>query len=310
MDHIIPIKAAFDAYSNRGGVYIKAGDYSVTDILNPPRIIHLRNRHKDELPPQSVEELLKAFQGNAWHSFLERQLRAASNKEEWRNKFLIESKFWELVNERKISGKLDCYYVPDKALYDFKVTSTYKAVFGDFDDWETQLNCYAWFLGKCKFPVETIRIVCIHPDWKKFEMMRDHKYPREPIHEIQLKVWDKETQTRTVTERITSLKDSENLSDNDLPFCTDSDMWLKAPVYALWEPGKQRASRVLATQEEMDKYIAHRAEKGKPVDPAHWIQVRLGERTRCDGYCQVSTFCNQYAEYCMEQMAGGADEEM
>ena len=304
MENIIPIKAAFDAYSNWGGVYIKAGDYSVTDILNPPRVVHLRNRHKHELPQQTIMQLLKAFQGNAWHAFLEKQLRAANHKPEWRDQFLIEAKFWELIEGRKISGKLDTYYLPEKTLYDYKVTSIYKAIFGDYEDWETQLNVYAWFLNRCKFPVDKIRIICIHPEWKEFEMMKDPRYPRQPIHEIELNVWPTDLQTGEVTKRIVTLRDTETLSDDDLPECTPADMWLKDSTFALMEPGKKRATRVLSSMDEMTRYIDYRASKGTPIDPNYKIVEREAERTRCDTYCEVSGFCNQDAEYRINKEMG------
>ena len=300
MDNIVPIVAAFDAYANWDGLYIKGGHYSVTDLLNPPRIVQLLKRYKDKLPPQGIEDMVATFQGNAWHAFFEKNLRAAASKPEWRNRFLVESKFWERVEGRKITGKLDCYDALTKTLYDFKVTSTFKAIFGDYTDWEIQLNAYAWFLKMNNFEVERIHIVCIHPAWNKFEMMRDPKYPRKQIHEIPLRVWPFEEQEEFIKARVRAMRDSETAPDDELPECTDKDMWVKVTKVAIMEPGKKKATRLADSEEDALEYIRWREEQGKPIKD-YTLDKREGERTRCLNYCRVSEFCNQHMEYLMER---------
>jgi len=300
MDNIIPIRAAFDAYSNWGGLYIRGGNYSVTELLDAPRIIHLKNRHKDELPLQRVTDMLSAFQGNAWHLMLDKYLRAANNKDEYRNTFLTEAKFWERIEDRKIAGKLDCYHAPTKTIYDYKVTSTYKAMFGDYESYEVQLNVYAWFLRINGLQVDNLIIICIHPGWNKFDAAKDPKYPQQPIHEVKIPLWSTEQQAKLVRERVIRLRDSETMADHELPLCTDGDMWVKPAKLAIMEVGKKRASRVLGTQAEVEKYIKWREDKGNPLGK-YTVEKREAERTRCLNYCPVSAFCNQYAEYLIER---------
>jgi hypothetical protein len=303
MDSIIPIAAAFDAYTNWDGLFIRGGHYSVTDLLDSPRIVQLKKRHRHELPPAGVEDLLSAFQGNAWHSAMEKNLRRAAAKPEWRNRFLIEAKFWERVEGRKITGKLDCYDAHTNTLYDFKVTSTYKAIFGDYTDWEVQLNVYAWFLKLNEFAVDAIKVICIHPTWNKYEMMKDPKYPRHPIHEVPLRVWPFEEQEELIKVRVRALRESEPLADDDLPPCTDKDMWIKETRYAIKEEGKKRATRVVTSQAEVDKYLAYKASTGHPLGP-HTVEVRPGERTRCNNYCSVNVFCSQHHAALAEEEMG------
>jgi hypothetical protein len=87
MELIVPVRAAFDAYNDWSGAYIKGGDYGVTQLLDPPRVVHLRLRHEHELPPESIKDKWKAFQGNAWHAFFEKQLRKANNMPEYKDRF-------------------------------------------------------------------------------------------------------------------------------------------------------------------------------------------------------------------------------
>jgi len=296
VDSIIPIAAAFDAYQNWDGLYVKGGHYSVTDLLNPPRIVHLRNRHKDSLPPQRVEDMISAFQGNAWHSFLERNLRAAANKPQWTKRFLIEAKMWERIAGRKITGKIDCYDAHTRTLYDYKITSTWKAIFGDTTDYEIQLNAYAWFLAVNNFPVERIVVIMIHPDWNK-RGLTDPMYPRQKIHEVPLRVWPFEEQEKFLIEKVTAIRDTEDVPDDQLPECTDEETWLRGEAFAIREPGKKRATRVLSSKIEVEKYVEYREAEGKPLHPDHTVEFRPGERTRCNGFCNVCTVCSQYAGY-------------
>lgn len=307
MEDIVPIRAAFDGYTNWGGLYIKGGHYSVTDLLDSPRIIQLRNRHKSELPEESVEGLWKSYQGNAWHSAFEKNLRRAASLPQYRDRFLIEAKFWERVEGRKIAGKLDCYDAHTGTLYDFKVTSTYKAMFGDTTDWEIQLNVYAWFLAMNGFEVKRIVIVCIHPEWNKYQMMNDKQYPRHPIHEIELKLWSFEEQEALVRQRISALRDSEELPDDELPECTAEDMWEKQDKYAVIVPKRRAAARTTDTEEEAHAWVDWNnqesekpSSKRKKIDK-YEVEYRPGERTRCNEYCRVKHFCSQYIEYCMER---------
>lgn len=56
-----------DWYSGTG----EKRDYSVTELLNPPKIIHLMKRHKDELE-EDVSEKIFMLMGSAMHAILER----------------------------------------------------------------------------------------------------------------------------------------------------------------------------------------------------------------------------------------------
>jgi hypothetical protein len=64
-------------------------------------------------------------------------------------------------------------------------------------------------------------------------------------------------------------------------------MWEKPTTYAIKKEGGMRAKSVHRTLEEAEAVLT----KG------YILEVREGERTRCEKYCQVSQFCSQYKEY-------------
>jgi hypothetical protein len=72
-------------------------------------------------------------------------------------------------------------------------------------------------------------------------------------------------------------------------------MWEKPTRYAVMKNKNKRATRVLDTELEAGTICASLSEK-HPKEK-YFVNERKGERTRCEGYCPVSFYCNQYAEY-------------
>ena len=67
--------------------------------------------------------------------------------------------------------------------------------------------------------------------------------------------------------------------------------WKKEDTYRVMKKGRKSALRVLDSQQEADKYIdGHKDEKDLSVELA------LGKAIRCESYCLVAEFCNQYQE--------------
>ena len=67
-------------------------------------------------------------------------------------------------------------------------------------------------------------------------------------------------------------------------------MWEKPTRYAVKKKGGVRAKSVHDTEEDAQHILN---QMGKD----YFIEIRQGERTRCESYCQVAPFCKQYKEY-------------
>jgi hypothetical protein len=77
---------------------------------------------------------------------------------------------------------------------------------------------------------------------------------------------------------------------DDLPDCTPDEMWEKPAVWAIRKVGGVRAKSLHSTEEEA---VGILEELGKGYEMEH----RPGERTRCENFCQVNTYCQQYRDY-------------
>jgi len=71
----------------------------------------------------------------------------------------------------------------------------------------------------------------------------------------------------------------------ELPLCSDEEQWAKPTVYAVMKEGRKSALKLCSSEEEARTLLD---EKGT------YLQVRPGEKTRCESYCQVRDFCEQY----------------
>jgi hypothetical protein len=106
-------------------------------------------------------------------------------------------------------------------------------------------------------------------------------------------MWTDEEQQSFIEERVSLHQEAEAeyLINGTLPECSDADRWKKEDTYRVMKKGRKSALRVLDSQEEADNYIdGHKDKKDLSVDLA------LGKAIRCESYCSVAEFCNQYQE--------------
>jgi len=307
---IAPLRDAMFEYSR--SYSNMQSDYSVTQLIQPPRVVQLQNRHKDyydSIPfdEDMLSKQLASFKGTAIHSWFERMLWKHINKNP-NCGYMMEQRLWDRICDRKISGKFDCYL--NGALYDYKTTSVWKRIFGQFDDYEKQLNLYSYMLGLCGIEVSILYIIAWYMDWDKHKRYQKD-YPSKEIEQIHLKnIWSPKKQKDYLYNLIERQKSNEKLPDDQLDLCTNEEMWQKPTSYAVSFPGATRAVRVKDTREEAEIYITDTMAKEKKKDKKEamkdwYVETRGGDRTRCNEYCKCNVFCNQYQEYCAK--GGGCD---
>jgi hypothetical protein len=261
---------------------------SVTEAMSSPRIVQLRKRHWDDLEEDVADKVWAIF-GTAIHSVLEQ------GKDE---DHIIEQRIHTTVDGWNISGAVDLQRVEEDGIIvsDYKTTSAW-AVMNEKSDWEQQLNIYAWLIEKVKQkPVKKIEIVAIIRDWSRRDSQVKANYPEAPIKVIDIKLWPFQQREDFITERVHLHAQAHMLVEMDeaLPECTPEEMWEKQTTWALRKVGNIRAKSLHDTQEAAQNAL-EAAGKGFEVE------VRLGERTRCANFCQVSGMCDQYQTYLSNQ---------
>lgn len=255
---------------------------SATEIINSPRIVVLKHKHWDDIE-QDASEMVWALFGSAVHGILEH------GKGE---NHIVEERLHTEVDGWRISGAIDLQEVHEDGIIikDYKVTGAW-AVMNEKQDWHDQLNIYAWLVEKVKKqPIKGLQIVAIVRDWSSRDASTKETYPQSPVAVIDIPLWTFEEREAFINKRVhlhaAAYFDSE--SGEDMPECTSEEMWEKQTTYAVKKEGGVRAKSVHKTREEAEAALPPKG---------YFIEVREGERTRCEKFCQVSGFCNQYQDY-------------
>ena len=257
---------------------------SATQLLNSPKIVALTKKFDDEIE-QDASEMVWSIFGSAVHNVLEH------GKDD---NHLVEERIHAEFDGWHISGAVDLQIINSDGLdiRDYKTTSVWAAM-NEKPEWEDQLNVYAWLVEKVKkTPVTSLGIVAILRDWKERESKQKEGYPEAPVKELPIRLWSMEERTAYISSRIAmhSACDFALETDGDLPDCTPAEMWEKPTTWAIKKKGGVRAFKVYETEE-------HAKEAIENMDKVYEIEVRKGERTRCENYCPVSQYCQQYRNY-------------
>ena len=106
-------------------------DYSVTELLSPPRVRRLQQRH-DAVLTNDVSDMLWALLGSALHVVAER----ASAEDH-----VTEERIVAEIDGVKVSGGIDLQEMTSDGVIitDYKFTSAY-SVMNEKKEWEEQLN--------------------------------------------------------------------------------------------------------------------------------------------------------------------------
>lgn len=294
MESILPLAIAFERYRQH---YDKGGaDYSVTEIIQPVRITHLQKRHWPEIlkRPLNVKSLLDSFDGTSTHMLFEKMLRDDPT-------FNCEQRVYMEILGRRVSGCPDLIHKPTRTLYDYKRCKVWKKLFNDVEHWEQQLNIYAWLIEvNYGFSIRKIEVVAWFKDWDEHrkEESGDGRYPEAPVELMGIPLWTPERQAQFFIGRVTAVVNTEYVPDNELPECTPQEMWERGGGWAAMPYlGKRRgfkAGRVLPTRPQIEEWI----ENNPPSGGRKWkIEERVGSRQRCENYCDVRDWCNQYQKF-------------
>jgi|TARA_R100000482_G_scaffold92851_1_gene38469 hypothetical protein len=305
-----------DKYTNRTGIssciadaiqsynedYDSVGWQSVTSLIDSPRAVLLKQRHGEKIT-EDVADLIWSFFGNMGHLIAERNASLGSMAE---RRFLLKYK------DKEISFKPDLLERDPNEfnvfeLNDFKFTSVYvlkNALAGNPKiEWVRQMNFYVWSLKQLGYEVSKIKLHIIARDWRSSEALREHNYPPNQCGVVEVPIWSDEKIKNYIDERIELFKDAEQLSDRDLPFCSQEERWADPDRFAVVKKdGKVSKSSGYKTALPKASSFTDRSEaqlfiQGRKDKDNLEIEYRKGESRRCArGYCKAAPFCNQFKE--------------
>ena len=288
--------------------YNKVGDFSVTEVINPTRMIVLARQHEDELVEDASERVWSIL-GQAAHVILERaapdnlvtENRLAMMWLKPRNDLLSLS----LEEAKELTGTLENGFilsgqsdlVHNGILTDYKVTSVWTHVFGSrIEEWSKQLSLYRLLYHLHGIDIEKARIIEIFRDWQKSKAARDLSYPQSAVYEISIQLMSIEDTKKFLHDKLGELHYYLN-HDEEPPACTPDERWQQPSKWAVYKSSRhKRAFRVVESREEA-LTIAEKLEGAI-------IKERPSTPVRCLSYCPVAQFCSFYHSI-KEEEGGG-----
>lgn len=280
-------QAFVNAVKHYDAIYSKGdADFSVTELLSPPHEQNLKKIHFDDITEDASERVWSLF-GNLTHTLLEKSCEPDD---------IVEKRFFRSfrVNgtDYRVSGQVDLLEPldPGYRLSDWKTTSVWNVVNGDYSEWEAQLNILR-YLVSCEHPKEMkeIQIVVIMRDWRTGESLRNPDYPPHPIKKIEFPIW-----TLKQVEDFVADKISYRVQFPEDDVCTPDERWQTPTQFAVMSKGRKSAHRLCETIDEAEVWM----EENKKGDR---IEKRISEPKRCLNYCSVAQFCSYGRHFILKE---------
>lgn len=282
---------------------------SVTSLIRPIRQTILSARVPDEQAVVDVANLIQSRMGGAIHDGIERawkehhhiamqalgfpdrvikRIKINPTKEELTEDCLpvyLEQRASKKVGKWTVSGKFD--FVGDGRVEDFKSTSVFTAMNNTNDEkYILQGSLYRW-LNPDLITQDQMAIQWIFTDWSKVRAMADPNYPQNRVQQKLFPLMPINKVQAYVERTLNQLDTYWNSPEEEIPLCTDADLWRSDPVFKYYKnPEKTaRSTKNFDTkQEAMLRYIED-GSKGL-------VKEVPGQVTACK-YCPAFSVCSQ-----------------
>jgi hypothetical protein len=264
-----------------GDTYSKGeSDITTTGLAQPPKIAELARRHASEITMDASEKVWTML-GTANHYVLEQI--ALRNPE----RYVTEQRFYLDIDGVKLGGQIDLFDRETETLWDYKVSSVYKAMSDDKLEWTKQANVNKLLCEHNGIHPKKLAVLLVMKDWRRKDSEFKADYPKCAIQEIPLPIWREEETLAYIKSRINLHNSAKLVEEEDaIPVCTEEERWARPTTWAvLKEKGAKRAVNGGIYELESEA-IAH----AKRIGGA--IEKRDGSNPRCENYCQVRQWCN------------------
>lgn len=188
-----------------------------------------------------------------------------------------------------ITGKFDMVY--EGVVQDFKSTSVYTHIYGGKDeDYRLQGSIYRW-LNPDKIFADHMVINFIFTDWSRAEARRNPNYPQQRVMPHRVSLYSIPEIERWMRNKIKALEAAADLPEEELPFCTDEELWRGETVFKYYaDPAKAndptaRCTKRGDTRAELEAYQKSKGGKG--------VIIEVPGKVKACGYCPAFPICTQ-----------------
>lgn len=280
---------------------------SATSLIRPVRQVVLAKRVPPQQQVSDIGEFIASRMGTAIHDSIEKSWKSYAKdallnlgiSPRVANSVVVNPTpeqveegvipvYMELRSEREvngyvISGKFD--FVAEGTLEDFKTTSVYTYINKTNDKkYREQGSIYRW-LNPTIITEDSMNIQFLFTDWTSNKTFSDPNYPKSRVLKYPVSLMSVSETEIFVKSRIHEITKYMNAPEEEIPLCTDEDLWRKEDVYKYYKNPEKTAR----STKNFDNYYdasAYAAIHGGIVK-----QVK-GEVVACK-YCKAFAACTQ-----------------
>ena len=281
----------------------------VTTLIDAPQRTVLRMRHWDSIT-QDCRSFAWLLLGQAVHKLLDQNAPPHALCER-AHTFILAATNTSIIFRPDIIETTDGL----TSLTDYKTTSAW-AMPSRYDQIPAhhRLQVLAYALGASAHDVliDQACIFYLAKDWSLRMAELNPNYPQTPMRAISFTVThDLITEINQIlNERICTLQQMADMSNDMLPGCTPTERWTRDAAYVVYKQGNKRACRngihVINDKDSPDfakhtaQVMCNRLKKKNPKND-YEVRLRCGDHIRCKHYCEVSHICHQYQSELAEQ---------
>ena len=282
---------------------------SATALIKPLRQIVLSARVPEDMTPVDLVNMVPSRMGTAIHDAIERswklnyrmalrllgypnrvieKIRINPKPEELTDGVIpiyMEQRAKKTVGKFTVTGKYD--FIGDGRVEDFKSTSTYTAMNNTNDEkYIWQGSIYRWLNPKI-ITKDEMAIQFIFTDWSKAKAMQDPKYPQQRIQQRLLPLKSLQETDAFVNRKLNQIEQYWDAKEEDLPLCTDADLWRSEPVFKYYKNPEKRARSTKNFDNRHDAQLRYIEDGSVGI-----VVEQPGQVTACK-YCPAFAVCSQ-----------------
>lgn len=289
---------------------------SATSLLKSTRQLVLARRVEQSERELDISAFLASRMGSAMHDSIEKAWRVSGAKamkklgypdkisenivinpteEQLRasNSIIpiwIEQRAFKELDGYKIGGKFDM--IIDGRLFDTKTTSVYSYLLGrKDDDYAMQGAIYRW-LNPELVTSDHIYIQFIFTDWQKARARNDPNYPQTKALEYPVELPSLKETEDFIRAKLKELEKYWNAPDEEIPHCTDKELWRSDPVWKYYADANKtngRSTKNFDNKADAHAFMASKGGKGVVLEIP-------GEVKACE-FCPAFSVCKQKDNY-------------
>lgn len=282
---------------------------SATTLLKPIRQIILPGRIPEGEALPNLADMMQSRIGSAVHDAIERSWkdnyvqsltklgypnhvidRVVVNPQmdlfEEQIPIYLEQRHSKQVDKWTVTGKYD--FVGEGRVQDFKTTSvfSYKNQTGA-SRWAQQGSIYRW-LSPELITQDEMEIHYIFTDWKAAQAKTDPSYPPKRFHSQRYSLMSVSETDAFVRRKLALIEQYMDADEQDMPDCTDEELWRSEPVFKFYKNGDVTAKRSTKNFSTYQEALMYRTSVGN----VGAIKEVPGQVTACK-YCPAFAACSQ-----------------